>query len=149
MKKSLQCSRSFREKRHFLPVFLMFAMVLDMGSAWAQHYGTGNSGFLTSGSSYSLPQGVYKVTKLEAWGGGGGGANASDNNIGGGGGGGGYATISLDQTTHKGVTVSYSAAQQVSANTNGQNSTVSFGGKTITAYGGYGATSASGANGRG
>lgn len=123
-----------------LPALFVFALLFGSMSAWGQHYETGTSGYLTggSGSSYTLPSGVYKVTKLEAWGGGGGGADADWRNVGGGGGGGGYATISLDQVTHSGVTVSYSAAQQVGAGVNGQSSTVTFGGKSITAYGGSG-----------
>ncbi|MCR4825328.1 MAG: InlB B-repeat-containing protein, partial [Bacteroidales bacterium] len=125
--------------------FTLVLLVFMLNAVFAQHTATGNSGYLT-GDPYSLPQGTWKVTKLEAWGGGGGGASVGRGEVGGGGAGGGYATITLDQKTHKDVTVSYSAAASVNPGTQGNSSTVSFGGKTITANGGKGASGSSGAN---
>ena len=128
--------------------FLILVMMLGMGISLGQTPETKNSGYLTSGSSFTLPQGTYKVTKLEAWGGGGGGGKADSYKVAGGGGGGGYAIISINVSAHKDQSISYSAAQQVGECVHGDSSTVSFGGYYISAYGGAGVSknSTSGGN---
>lgn len=86
---------------------LMFALLLRVGTVWyAIHVGTGasvdaSSGYetvrfknldvLTTGTSWSVPTGVYNIL-IRAWGPGGGGGkgHAASGNCGGGGGGGAY-----------------------------------------------------------
>lgn len=96
---------------------------------------------ITSGSgTWTAPTGAWKVTKLEAWGGGGGGGNVNGNTACGaaGGGGGAHATYStvINDIVPGPTLLQYSVGAQVSGNTDGNPSTVSYNGTTLINVGG-------------
>jgi hypothetical protein len=80
---------------------------------------------LTSGTSYSIPSGA---TTMKAWAVGQGG----DGTVGGGAGGTAYKTWSVSAGT-----VSYAVGATVTRNSSGANTTVTYGGTTISGLGGY------------
>lgn len=121
-----------------LAVAFLLPMKLD-----AQTYNSTNTGWITSGSSWNLPTGLYQITKIEAIGGGGGGGHANTHLTGGvatgGGGGGGYAGYSHTWNRSDNPSVTYSVGGGGKQNEDGGNTIVSVnGGSTITAKGGKG-----------
>lgn len=84
---------------------------------------------------FTVPDGVYKI-KVELWGGGGGGNYQGSYTCGGGGGGYGMAIIDVTPSSPCAITVGNGGG----TGANGENTTVTCGAVTYTAYGGGGAT---------
>lgn len=85
--------------------------------------------------TFKVPAGVYAIT-VECWGGGGGGGTRSSNGVAGGGGGGAYAASLV--SVRPGDTYTLTVGAGGVAGQNGGNST--FGGNTVIAAGGKGAS---------
>ena len=96
---------------------------------------------INSGSgSWTAPTGTWKIISVEAWGGGGGGGSVNGNTACGaaGGGGGAHATYStvINDIVPGPTLLQYSVGAQVSGNTDGNPSTVSYNGTTLINVGG-------------
>ena len=81
-------------KKVLFSTILCFSLCLFVGNVMAQSTATSTATKTSGSGTWEAPDGTWKVTKLEAWGGGGGGGTCSDTyTIGAGGGGGAYAII--------------------------------------------------------
>lgn len=140
-------------KKGFIFSILTLFLCLLIGTATAQTDTVTVTETTPGTRTWHAPVGAWKITKLEAWGGGGGGGNATYKlgtaRAGSGGGGGAYTVYETDFNIIPGFAVNYAVASSVSSATNGNTSTVTCTGVSLTANGGKKGANDSGAAGAG
>ena len=107
-------------KKRFIFSILTLALCLLIGTAAAQTPVSHEKTFDYGTDTWVLPEGIYQITSVEAWGAGGGGggaqAKAANHSVGISGGGGAYAKAT-DINVNSTMTLNYSKGQGGSAGT--------------------------------
>ena len=125
-------------KKHLTVIYILVFGLFGMTSLFSQTTNT-----FTTSSTWTAPAGVTTI-QVEAWGGGAGGASTPNtNNTNAGGGGGGAYAIRNTVTVVPGTTYTITVGTGGGSGANGQSSTATFGGITITAAGGSTGSSSS------